>query len=170
MWVKAFAWRMMGAVLFSALLAAGLSWFPVLFRQQGVVPENVTVFQPRTAVILGKDNLVDFMLQQSWQFRLKKVELNEHLLHLEMEVQNLKTFKTHQFEEMKRIIHQVFAKTQNIQQVRLLVDAYETRFLIEATRSDWRKVQAQKEKNRSTEEEIRENYQVTEIPIEPYGK
>lgn len=163
--MKKFVWRMMGAVLFSALLAAALSWVPVLIQNYGAVPDNVTVFQPRTAVILGKENLVDFIIQQSWSFQLKKVNLHGAFLQLEMEAK--KTIPL--YEEIEQVVHQIFMKTQNIHQVQLVVDTLKSRLIIEVSRSDWKKYQSQRRDDLSVEENIRRNYHVTESPLQSYG-
>jgi len=153
---------MVGAILFSTLLAAGLSWFPVLIRQEGTVSENVAVFQPNQMVTLGQANLVDFVIRQPWGFRMRRADLKERVLHLEMEAPDYTRARL--FGEIDRVIDHVFAKTHNIDDVRLFVDERGQRILIEAKRSDWRQYSNKKKGYGSVEEYVRKAFQVTEFP------
>ncbi|MBA4495606.1 hypothetical protein ACFO25_02765 [Paenactinomyces guangxiensis] len=131
--MKALARRMFATIFLSVLLVSLLSLIPMLSHQRNSDSE-FPVFQQDGEKKLYREHLVDFLLSQSVQMEIKRVDLNQGALYVEM-VQAPHLNEEGMYREVFQIIKNSLVGTDNIQTIRLYIhNPDRTSFMVEAKR------------------------------------
>ncbi len=158
--MKAFVLRMLAAVAASTFLAVLVSILPDLSASRNDLPEHLPVFKDQSTLKVTRERLVDYILSQEIQLSLQHIDYYGHTIFLELDAGGLK--KETSDKELVRIICQMLEQTANVDEVQVFVhDKTGESLLVEAKKSDLRKVSPKSMKTLSDQEILGKVFKTT---------
>lgn len=167
--MKAFFLRILAAVAVSTLLAFLVSVFPYLSANRIDSAGHLPVFKDQSVMKVTRESLVDYILSQEIQMPLQRIDFYDHKIFLELDAGRLAKQATNK--ELVRIICRILGQTANVDEVQVLVHGRSGEsLLVEAKKSDLRKIGPEPLKALSDLEILEKVFKTTVFSSHSFGK
>ncbi|MFC4078093.1 hypothetical protein [Salinithrix halophila] len=124
--------RLFASIFLSVMAAALLSLVPAL-EEQGRKEPELPVFRPDAPVDLTEHNLVDFLARRPPGLEVRRADWKAGTLNLSLSASGSEERRSR---ELLTLIRSLLVHTENVNTLRLEVEADVYRFLIDAKRAD----------------------------------